>query len=332
MRKIHSEIVSSNIIPICNDNISNLLLQNQISDQKGHGISLMIKKCDGDGCASGDEINRYINRLFVGVRGVVDILQFTQRVDKPVFQQLTTLYNRQLSQDKLNMISLSLRQNTIETQDGLLQSSWPSYSGTFYDIGSMQNQDQPEYVGLPGVVFSLNFFVDTLMISHSREVYNLMDLIGDLGGVLEVITFMFGIFLVPISEFSFVIKALQKLYLARTTQTGLFKNDKMRKKKNKTKFKTIKTLTPSKFKDTPLETEVNMHYPIKLRLCTSLKLYIMSTLGCLFCKCAKNKKDTQLLKLYEAGQERLANDLSVEKMIKSLRDMKILLKSKFLDE
>ena len=128
-----------------------------------------------------------------------------------------------------------------------------------------------------------------------------MDLIGDLGGVLEVITFIFGIFLFPVSEFSFIIKALEKLYLARTSQTGLFKNDKMKKKNNKTKFKTMKTMTPSKFKDTTVESEANMHYPIKLRLCTILKLYIMNTLGCLFCKCARNRREKQLLKLYETG-------------------------------
>ena len=103
----------------------------------------------------------------------------------------------------------------------------------------------PELINVPGAVFMLNFMIDESKISHSREVYNLMDLIGDLGGVLEVIIFLFGFFLFPASEFSFVIKALQKLYLARTSQSGLFKNDKMLKKNNKLKFKTMKTLTPS---------------------------------------------------------------------------------------
>ena len=51
----------------------------------------------------------------------------------------------------------------------------------------------------------------------------------DLGGVMEVIIFVFGIFLFPVSEFSFIMKALQKLYLARTSLT-IFKNDKMVKK------------------------------------------------------------------------------------------------------
>ena len=94
----------------------------------------------------------------------------------------------------------------------------------------------------------------------------------------------------------------------------------------------MKTMTPDKFKDTPIESEANLHYPIQLRLFTSFKLYLMYTFGCLFCKCTRNKTDNQLLKLIEIGKERLENDLSIEKIIKRVRDMKILLKEKFLDE
>ena len=38
------------------------------------------------------------------------------------------------------------------------------------------------------------------------------------------------------------------------------------------------------------------------------------------------------MKLYELGNKRLQSDLSVEKMIKTLRDMKVLIKNKFLDD
>ena len=103
------------------------------------------------------------------------------------------------------------------------------------------------------------------------------------------------------------------------------------KKNNKPKFKTLKTLTPEKFKDTRVEMETRMHQPIKLGMYISFKLLLMNFLGCLFCKCARKTKDNQLLKLYENGSKRLKNDLSVERIIKNLRDMRILLKSKFLD-
>lgn len=54
-------------------------------------------------------------------------------------------------------------------------------------------------------------------IHHEREVYNVMDLLGDLGGVVEVLMIIFGFFLFPISEFSFITSVTQKLFYARTT-------------------------------------------------------------------------------------------------------------------
>jgi hypothetical protein len=53
-------------------------------------------------------------------------------------------------------------------------------------------------------------------MEHSREIYNIFDLIGDLGGVLEIIVAFFGFFLFGIAEKSFVLKALEKLFLAHT--------------------------------------------------------------------------------------------------------------------
>ena len=65
-------------------------------------------------------------------------------------------------------------------------------------------------------------------LAHSRRKYALFDLLGDLGGVLEVIMIIFGIFLYPVSEHSFIIKAANKLFFARTNRDDVFvpKEDK----------------------------------------------------------------------------------------------------------
>ena len=42
-----------------------------------------------------------------------------------------------------------------------------------------------------------------------------MDLLGDLGGLTEVILGVVGFILYPISEFSFYLSAIKKLYIAR---------------------------------------------------------------------------------------------------------------------
>ena len=57
---------------------------------------------------------------------------------------------------------------------------------------------------------------DDTVIGHERFVYALMDLMGDLGGVMEVLIFIGGLMLVPYSEFSFNMSLIEALYKVKT--------------------------------------------------------------------------------------------------------------------
>ena len=78
-------------------------------------------------------------------------------------------------------------------------------------------------------MYTLTLFPDKVKIAHSREAYDITDLIGDLGGVLEVLISGFGLFLFPISTHSFVLKILEKLFLARTSDKNIFSRAKISK-------------------------------------------------------------------------------------------------------
>ena len=84
----------------------------------------------------------------------------------------------------------------------------------------------------------------------------MLDLIGDLGGVLEVIVFVCGLVLYPISEHSFVLKTLNLLYLAKTDDKRMFKNKKY-------------TQTNEKY------------HPIKISFSDSFKLFCKTKFPCL---------------------------------------------------
>ena len=56
----------------------------------------------------------------------------------------------------------------------------------------------------------------------------MFDLVGDLGGVFEVLTGLLGIFLLPISKHSFVLTASKLLFKARTCDSSIFSNVKKR--------------------------------------------------------------------------------------------------------
>ena len=70
----------------------------------------------------------------------------------------------------------------------------------------------------------ITYYLQSESLNHRREVYNLVDLIGELGGVVEVFILIFGFFLYPISHHSFVMKATKMMFLARTSNLNLFEN------------------------------------------------------------------------------------------------------------
>ena len=59
-------------------------------------------------------------------------------------------------------------------------------------------------------------------MEHNRRVYSLLDFLGDIGGVVEVLAAMFGFFLYPLAEFMFILDATKHIFLARTSDASLF--------------------------------------------------------------------------------------------------------------
>ena len=64
--------------------------------------------------------------------------------------------------------------------------------------------------------------LDEDIITHERHVYGFLEVIGDLGGVLEVVLAFFSWILIPVAEHKFILKALKKLYLVKTSDSELF--------------------------------------------------------------------------------------------------------------
>ena len=144
---------------------------------------------------------------------------------------------------------------------------------------------------MPGSIMQFTLYITDSYQMHTREAYSAMDLLGDLGGVVEVIIGTIGVLLYPISEFSFVFRAIEKLYFAKTKNSKTFKGQKQ-------------DLTPFKFQKTPFGENVKMHYKIQLDSIDKLKLYFSSLICCL--KCSRRVKVAKKLK--EKGEEAIDHD------------------------
>ena len=57
---------------------------------------------------------------------------------------------------------------------------------------------------------------------HSRQTYNFFDLLSDLGGVMEVIMLIASVMIIPISEHAFVVRAITKMYYAKSKEDVFF--------------------------------------------------------------------------------------------------------------
>ena len=51
---------------------------------------------------------------------------------------------------------------------------------------------------------------------HTSQAYGVLDLISDLGGVIDLFIFLIGLFLYPVAEHSFNVKAINKLFSAQS--------------------------------------------------------------------------------------------------------------------
>jgi len=75
----------------------------------------------------------------------------------------------------------------------------------------------------------MQFFISNDRTHIERKVYAFLDLMGDVGGVSGAITLVLGTFIFPISKFSFYLKAISKMYLARTEDSDLFVKKSLKK-------------------------------------------------------------------------------------------------------
>ena len=99
---------------------------------------------------------------------------------------------------------------------------------------------------------------------------------GDFGGVLEMLSLLFSIFISPWASFKFDFKAVQKLYMVLTKRNDLFKSTNKWKNLNKK----MKMLEAAKAKGTQENTRISHIRHGKLSACSQASLFMRQ----LFCR------------------------------------------------
>ena len=81
---------------------------------------------------------------------------------------------------------------------------------------SPREMPDPEIPNKGMHLYSSLTFIDDEKKIHVREVYHILDFIGDIGGVMEAIIFVVGVFFFPASEQMFTYKMAQEIFMACT--------------------------------------------------------------------------------------------------------------------
>jgi hypothetical protein len=75
---------------------------------------------------------------------------------------------------------------------------------------------------VPKSLFQTRIWLDSTMTTSYRTIYHFLDVLGDMGGVLEILIVVFGIVCCTFSEYSFIIFAVNKFFKARTSDDMIF--------------------------------------------------------------------------------------------------------------
>lgn len=102
-----------------------------------------------------------------------------------------------------------MRPNYVEIEGQLIQFGYPSYEGTFYDIAMLEGNlgYAPNYN--PYLLVQVDYLIAANGQMLQRQAYALNNLIGDLGGVYDVLFTLLAIFVMPWSRHNFIVSQLE---------------------------------------------------------------------------------------------------------------------------
>lgn len=159
---------------------------------------------------------------------------------------------------------------------------------------------------------------------HTRRIYGIFDLFGEVGGVIEILMILCQVSIGSFQEHSFLTRAISRLFLANTEDQSMFrygKLDRVSKMKKKQKKMSHHLSQKERLK-------ISKNQIIKLSTSQSLHIYLQELLGCL----VRPRVDERLWKLYKEGQARIEKDFDIVRIIKTLRNVKLTLYQNLSDK
>ena len=147
-------------------------------------------------------------------------MDFTAYGRKPVFQVAECLGRYLMNVEANPNVHVLLQKNFIYSYDKWFLNVFLSVNDYFFTSGEVIEEsisDRFDEVN----IFSTIYWIHPQIITHERQVYSFVNMGEELGGIIEIMVVFCSIFVLPISTFSFKLKAIRNLFFVRTSQRNL---------------------------------------------------------------------------------------------------------------
>lgn len=118
-----------------------------------------------------------------------------------------------LNVDMVNYYRVYLQPNQLEIEGQLLQIGFPSYLGRFFDVLTLEGNNGFKSKKQPHLLVQMDYMISQNIKQLKRNAYSLNELIGDLGGVYEILFTVFAFLMSPFSRHSFIMSLLETNFL-----------------------------------------------------------------------------------------------------------------------
>ena len=186
-----------------------------------------------------------------------------------------------LKSERTMSTTLQLQVNQFTAFDNLIQLG-QSVVYEFFRINGLVTEEKfPSSHSNPNLVMRAAIQLNQIGMEHCRIKYDILGLLGDVGGVLGFVLPILSLLISPISEHSFTLQAAHKLFFARDKKgVEIPKTAIFCKNLNCTKF--------DKFLESGLlshteEEEISYHWPIHITPYRSFRLFCSRFEGILCC-------------------------------------------------
>lgn len=173
---------------ICPKNTDYFVTSNFNSD-RFDGVSVILRKCVGDGCQSEEDINWTIDNHWFEV-GLINSYFDFDNVENPVqsYYEDTSLYPLKANFPSLLLVRVT--QNEYVVDDNLYFLGIGGKKGTFYSINTKDiRQDNADNLQNLNHVFSVWIHFSTEYEIYERNSFTFFDMFGLIGGIYELFSF-----------------------------------------------------------------------------------------------------------------------------------------------